>query len=126
MLEWHEYIKVLVGLLAIVNPLLAIPAFISLTEGETALVRQSIAWRTALAVGVVIAVTVLAGETVLSAFGISIAAFQVGGGILILLMAIAMLHARMSGARHTEDEAQEARRAHNDRRPETGAQRNWI
>jgi multiple antibiotic resistance protein len=109
MLEWHEYIKVLVGLLAIVNPLLAIPAFISLTEGETALVRQSIAWRTALAVGVVIAVTVLAGETVLSAFGISIAAFQVGGGILILLMAIAMLHARMSGARHTEDEAQEAR-----------------
>jgi multiple antibiotic resistance protein len=32
----------------------------------------------------------------------------VGGGILILLMAISMLHAKMSGTRHTDEEAQEA------------------
>jgi len=109
LLHWHEYAKVLVGLLAIVNPLLAIPAFITLARDDSENARRAAARRTALAVAVIITVTVAAGEPVLAAFGISIAAFQVGGGILILLMAIAMLHARMSGARHTDDEAEEAR-----------------
>lgn len=107
--HWHDYIKVLVGLLTIVNPLLAIPAFITLAADDSDRARRDAAARTALAVAVIIAVTVVAGEPVLKAFGIHIAAFQVGGGILILLMAIAMLHARMSGARHTHDEAEEAR-----------------
>jgi len=105
----HDYVKMLVGLLAVVNPLLAVPAFITLAPDDSARTRRIAARRAALAVAVVFTVTVIAGEPVLAAFGISIAAFQVGGGILILLMAIAMLHARMSGARHTDDEAQEAR-----------------
>lgn len=109
LLHWHDYFKVLVGLLAIVNPLLAIPAFIALSPDDSERARRKAAGRTALAVAVIISVTVIAGEPVLQAFGIRIAAFQVGGGILILLMAIAMLHARMSGARHTHDEAEEAR-----------------
>jgi len=108
-LHWHDYINVFVGMLAIVNPLLAIPTFIALTPDGNAADRHSAARRTALAVAVVIGVTIFAGEPVLRAFGISIAAFKVGGGILVLLMAIAMLHARMSGARHTDDEALEAR-----------------
>jgi len=109
MLHWHEYVKILVGLLAIINPLLAIPAFIALTGDDTAQARRIAARRTASAVAIIIAVTVIAGQPVLSAFAINIAAFQVGGGILLLLMSIAMLHARMSGVRHTDDEAQEAR-----------------
>ncbi|MEZ5543462.1 MAG: MarC family protein [Pseudomonadota bacterium] len=109
LLHWHDYLKVLVGLLAIVNPLLAIPAFIALTPDSSERNRRAIAARTALSVAIIIALTVVAGGPVLRAFGIQIAAFQVGGGILILLMAIAMLHARMSGARHTDDEAEEAR-----------------
>lgn len=109
LLHVHDYIKMLIGLLAVVNPLLAIPAFITLARDDSARARRIAARRAALTVAVVFTATVLAGEPVLAAFGISIAAFQVGGGILILLMAIAMLHARMSGARHTDDEAQEAR-----------------
>lgn len=51
----------------------------------------------------------LGGQALLRLFSISVPAFKVGGGILILLMAIAMLHARMSGARHTAEEGAEAR-----------------
>ena len=108
MIDWHEYIKLLVGLLVIVNPMLAIPEFITFTGGTSAEVRRTIARRTAMAVAIVIAVSAVGGKAILSAFEIRISAFQVGGGILILLMAIAMLHAKKSGARHTDDEAREA------------------
>lgn len=48
------------------------------------------------------------GEVVLHSFGIRMASFRAGGGILILLMAIAMLQARPSPTRHTGEESKEA------------------
>ena len=48
------------------------------------------------------------GERILAFFGISFASFRVGGGILVLLIAISMLHARVSPAKQTEEEAQDA------------------
>jgi multiple antibiotic resistance protein len=98
----------LIGLMVIVNPLLAVPAFAALTGGEDHTQRRTTAYHAALTVAVVLSASALGGQALLHLFGISVPAFQVGGGILILLMAIAMLHARMSGARHTEEEADEA------------------
>ena len=62
----------------------------------------------ALTVAVVIGVSILVGEWVLRAFGINLPCFQVGGGILILLLAVHMLHARHSGLKQTPEEALEA------------------
>jgi multiple antibiotic resistance protein len=53
-------------------------------------------------------ISAVAGEAVLSLFGIGIPEFHVGGGILLLLIAVSMLNARMSGARHTLEENSEA------------------
>lgn len=108
MAEWHNWIHSLVGLTVIVNPLLAVPAFAALTGGEDGAQRRATAYHAALTVAVVLSVAAVGGQALLKLFGISLPAFQVGGGILILLMAIAMLHARMSGARHTDEEANEA------------------
>jgi len=108
MIGWHSLLHSLIGLIVIVNPLLAIPAFTSLTQGDDPARRRVTAHRTALTVATVLSLAALGGESVLHFFSIDIPAFQVGGGILILLMAIAMLHARMSGARHTDEEADEA------------------
>ena len=105
---WHTWLHSLIGMLVIVNPLLAVPAFTVLTGGEDRTERRATANHAALTVAIVLTLSVLGGQAVLRFFGIGIPAFQVGGGILILLMAIAMLHARMSGARHTDEEAAEA------------------
>jgi multiple antibiotic resistance protein len=108
MAEWHHWLHMFVGLLVIVNPLLAVSAFAALTGSEDPRQRRSTAARAALTVALVLSVAALGGRALLSLLGIDLPAFQVGGGILILLMAIAMLHARMSGTRHTPEEAEEA------------------
>ncbi len=48
------------------------------------------------------------GDAVLRLFGVTLASFRVGGGILLLLMAIAMFHAENSRSRQTPEEAAEA------------------
>ena len=106
--DWHEYVKMFVGLLVILNPMLAVPVFISLTEAQSDGERVSNARRAALSVGIVLSVAALLGQQILDLFGISIDSFRVGGGLLILLMAVSMMHAKMSGASHTEKEGEEA------------------
>jgi MarC family membrane protein len=107
-LDWHEYMKMFIGLVVILNPMLAVPVFITLTDDQNDRQRMSNARRTALAVGVVLTVSALLGQEVLDLFGISIDSFRVGGGLLILLMAVSMMYARMSGAQHTDQENEEA------------------
>ena len=48
------------------------------------------------------------GQDILEVFGVRIASFQIGGGILALLMAIDMLQARVSPSKQTREEAREA------------------
>ncbi len=108
MLDSAEYLKIFIGLVAVVNPLGAIPLFISMTGDEEAEQRRRTVNRVALAVMIILLVTLFWGELLLEFFGISIDSFRVGGGILILLMAIAMLHARTSGVRQTDEEAEES------------------
>lgn len=108
MLDWSEYIKIFVAILVIVNPLGAVPFYISLTTGLTPAQRRKIPNQTSLAIAVVLVVTALIGEILLNFFGISIASFRVGGGILLMLMAVSMMQARQSRSRQTPEEAIEA------------------
>jgi multiple antibiotic resistance protein len=109
MTHWPDYVRILIGLLAITNAFGAVPIFTSLTEGLTASQRRHVANMTAVTVAIVLAVSALFGEAILHFFGISIAAFRTAGGLLILLLGIAMLHVYQSRATHTPEEAAEAR-----------------
>jgi multiple antibiotic resistance protein len=102
-----EYIKFFVGLFSIVNAIGATPVFINLTKHLDRQQSQRSARVAAITMFAVLSVTLILGEAVLGFFGISIASFRVGGGILLLLMAIAMMHAKMSPAKHTPEEAHE-------------------
>ncbi len=104
MLEHTEYLKMLISLIAIVNPLGAIPVFLTLTLHETNAERKRIAKMVAVSVCIILLVSLFIGELLLSFFGISIDSFRVAGGILLLLMAISMLHARPSGTAQTDEE----------------------
>ena len=56
----------------------------------------------------VIAVTALLGQQIIAFFGISVGSLEVGGGIIMLLMAINMLNAQVGNTRSTPEERHEA------------------
>ncbi len=108
MQDYAEYIKIFIALLAIVNPLGVVPLFISITANETPSERRTTIKQVAIGVASILLVSLFFGEALLHFFGISIDSFRVGGGILILLMAIAMLHAKTSPLKQTDKEANES------------------
>jgi multiple antibiotic resistance protein len=103
-----EALRSLVALFVVVNPLGGIPAFISLTDGYDDAGRHVVARVAALMVGGVLVASALCGEALLGLFGIDVAHFQIGGGILLLTLALSMLHAQPSRARETPEEMGEA------------------
>ncbi|MBI1395144.1 MAG: NAAT family transporter [Betaproteobacteria bacterium] len=108
MSHWDALFKTLVALFAIVNPVGAIPIFLSTTDSSTPAEKARIATTVSITVFIVLSVAALIGTSVLGFFGIGIPSFQVGGGILLLLLAVSMMHARESGIRQTREESEEA------------------
>jgi multiple antibiotic resistance protein len=100
--------KPLVTLLAIVNPLAIVPFFIHYTHGFTPEQRSRTIWISSVTSFVVIALSALLGLQILAFFGISLASFQVGGGMLLLTSALAMLNAQPAEARSNADEMHDA------------------
>lgn len=100
--------KPLVTLLAIVNPLAIVPFFIHYTQDFDDEQRRRTILISAFSCFVVIAVSALMGLHILEFFGISLASFQVGGGMLLLTSSLAMLNARPAEAKSNEEELQDA------------------
>lgn len=94
-----DLLKPLIALLAIVNPIGAIPFYIHFTEGFSHEQRRRTVRVAAFSAFVVIAVSALAGLKIIEFFGISLASFQVGGGTLLLMSALQMLNARQAETR---------------------------
>ena len=97
-----DWIKPLVALLAIVNPLAIVPFFIHYTEGFSAEQRRRTIQVSAFTAFCVIAVCALLGLQILAFFSISLQSFQVGGGLLLLISAVNMLNARPAEAKPQE------------------------
>ncbi|MDT3779062.1 YchE family NAAT transporter [Nitrospira sp. MA-1] len=112
MLDDTEYVKIFVALLAVINPLGALSIFIALTPGKEKAARKKIAKIAAFSATLILLMALIAGEWILEIFGISVSSFRVGGGILILLMAISMLQAELSPTVQTKEEAEESNKKH--------------
>ncbi len=97
-----DLLKPLIALLAIVNPIGVIPFFIHFTQGLSGSQRRNTARVAAFAAFVVIAVSALAGLQIIQFFGISLASFQVGGAMLLLMSAIQMLNAQPAESRKSD------------------------
>ena len=108
MVDGSEYAKFFLALLVIVNPIGAVPLFVSMTAQNSEKEKRQIARIASIAVAVVLVITAIAGQPLLAFFGITIASFKVGGAILILLIAISMMHAAATGEKQTPEEAREA------------------
>jgi len=102
-----EYLRYTVTLTAVLDPFLAVPIFVGLTAQRPRLERVRLARVVTLTVFLVLAGAALFGDALLRLIGAGLPAFQVGGGLVLLLMALAMLNARAGGVRQSEAEAAE-------------------
>jgi len=107
-MEWAYLFKISIALFAIVNPVGSVPIFISATDGWSSQDRARTAKTAAFTVFMVLAASAFFGDQILAFFSISIPSFQVGGGILLMLIAISMMHGKQSHARQTPEEAEAA------------------
>lgn len=103
-----HYLYILFTLFVIVDPPAAIPLFVNYTNGQSPLEQRRTARVCAIAVASILVFSIFLGEPLLRFFGISMSSFRVAAGICILLMAIAMLNARLGAARATTEESREA------------------
>lgn len=105
---WPEYSRFFTALLVILDPFAAIPIFLSLTQGYTPGERNRSVTLAAITVAVVLSLSAVFGEAMLTALGTSLPSFRVGGGIVLLLMALTMLRAQPDQMRATSAEKAEA------------------
>ena len=101
-------LKPLVTLLAIVNPLACVPFFIHYTQGFPRDQRRRTIWISSFSAFAVIAASALLGLQILEFFSISLASFQVGGGMLLLTASLSMLNAQPAEAKTNADEMHDA------------------
>ena len=102
------YVKIFVAMLVVVNPFGIMPVFVAMTSPQSESERKRIARIASQTVAVALLISAIFGERVLDMFGISIASFKVGGAILIMLNAMAMMQAMPARDKQTPEEAEEA------------------
>jgi multiple antibiotic resistance protein len=105
--SFQEYLRFFVTLTAVLDPFLAVPIFLAVTASQGVRARVVLVRVVSITVFVVLAASALLGDTILTAVGASLSAFRVGGGLVLLLMALAMLNAQAGGVRQSEEEAAE-------------------
>lgn len=76
---------------AVIDPIGTVPVFIAVTRHHEAAARRRIALRATAIAAAVLLFFVIAGEIILTALGIPLAAFQIAGGIVLFLFALTMI-----------------------------------
>lgn len=98
------FLRILLTSLVVMDPLGAVPLFISLSSGMTGPDKR-MTIRTAISISfVVLAVFILAGRLILRFFGILPGSFYVAGGILFFMIAIDMLFGQPKRSRTSSEE----------------------
>lgn len=107
MTAYQEYLRFIATLTAVLDPFLAVPIFLGVTAARDTDARQRLANAVTFTVFAVLAGAAVFGEALLKLLGASLPAFQVGGGLVLLLMALAMLNAQAGGMRQSRAEVEE-------------------
>ena len=101
--EWNEYFRLLVGLLALINPLTILPIFLGLVQGRARQEKRHISMVASVTVLVTLLSFTYLGGALLGLFAITIESFRIAGGILLLLTALEMMRAKAAARAGGED-----------------------
>jgi len=102
------FIYAFVSIFVIVNPVGGLITFIALTSGMSAAERKETAKRSVMVACALAIVFAISGELILEFFGVTVDSLRVAGGILLFLIALDMLHARVSRESVTTEEIKDA------------------
>jgi len=91
----------------VVDPFVAVPFFMAITADDSAEKRRRMALRAAVAACITLTLFALAGGLIFKAFGVSLGAFKIAGGLMLFLMAVDMMRAQPSRTRSTSEEQEE-------------------
>jgi multiple antibiotic resistance protein len=106
--ELLVYVAVFVTVFALVDPLGALPFFVSLTEGFSEADRRIVIRRATIVLGSILSLFALLGTFLFAAFGLTLAAFEIAGGILLFIVAYDMLHGEVTRTKFTPEDREEA------------------
>jgi multiple antibiotic resistance protein len=80
----------------LVDPFAALPTFLAITDGYDVARRRRTARKASLTALIVLCAFAFTGETIFRLFGITLPAFEIAGGIILLLIGLDMLEAKRS------------------------------
>ncbi|MBD8878306.1 MarC family protein [Roseibium polysiphoniae] len=106
-MDYAFFLKMFAALFAIMNPIANLPVFLSLTADKTPAGQRAVAITLIVALVVGCCIIALAGNEILAVFGISLDAFRLAGGFLILLIALNLISGEQSKAHHGTEKEQE-------------------
>jgi multiple antibiotic resistance protein len=92
----------------LVDPFAAIPSFLPITESADPARRKRMARKGALTCFIVLTTFALGGQLIFRMFGITLPAFEIAGGLILLLIGLDMLEARRSPTQEALGDAEEA------------------
>lgn len=92
----------------LVDPFAAIPSFLAITEGTEPKRRKRMARKAALTCFIVLTSFALGGQLIFRMFGITLPAFEVAGGLILLLIGLDMLQAKRSPTQEAVGDTEEA------------------
>jgi multiple antibiotic resistance protein len=91
----------------VVDPIGVVPIFLAITAGDSETKLRRTALRACIVAGGLLMFFAVFGGVIFQVFGVSLAAFRVAGGILLLITSLDMLRARPSETRTTPSEERE-------------------
>jgi len=117
-LNLNDMLMLLIGtyisLFSIVDPLMAAPVFVTLTEGQTPAQRNAVARRASTFSFAILSIFFITGSLILNFFQISIDALRIAGGLMILSSAYGMINKQASLNADEESEAKIKAATHDD------------
>lgn len=91
----------------VVDPIGVVPIFLAMTSGTSPTKIREIAMRASFAGGALLLAFALFGGLIFKTFGVSLAAFRVAGGLLLLVTSFDMVRAKTSQTKTSPRETQE-------------------
>lgn len=92
----------------LVDPFAALPTFLAVTEGQDAKRRVRTARKASVTTWIVLTLFAFIGQYIFRVFGITLPAFEIAGGVILLLIGLDMLEAKRSPTQETVGETEAA------------------
>ncbi len=92
----------------LVDPFAALPTFLAVTADQDAAKRVRTARKASLTAMVILTVFAAGGQLIFRIFGITLPAFEIAGGIILLLIGLDMLEAKRSATQESSGETEAA------------------